>query len=143
MGSIPLKKERFCCQLTQYCQKETVLFCFHGGIIFIINVSFTQPSRLRLRPLLSACPVRKALPPLCRARPCMGSCKGRYKLAGPKAAYFAALGPLRDYPSDKQKRLKSFPCKDPCMALPGKGAEGPFEQGRQITAGADAGAKVV
>ena len=30
-----------------------------------------------------------------------------------------------------------------CMALPGKGAEGPFKQGRQITAGADAGAKVV
>ena len=44
---------------------------------------------------------------------------------------------LRDYPSE------SVPCKDPCMALPGKGAEGPFEQGTQITAGADAGAKVV
>ena len=74
-----MKKERFCCQLTQYCQKETVLFCFHGGIIFIIKVSFTQPSRLRLRPLLSACPVRKALPPLCRARPCMDPYRGRFR----------------------------------------------------------------
>ncbi|MEQ2764003.1 hypothetical protein AAAV17_18190, partial [Eisenbergiella tayi] len=56
-----MKKERFCCQLTQYCQKETVLFCFHGGIIFIIKVSFTQPSRLRLRPLPVCLPF--VLPP--------------------------------------------------------------------------------
>ncbi|RJW36289.1 hypothetical protein DXB25_31105, partial [Lachnospiraceae bacterium OM02-31] len=37
------------------------------------------------------------------------------------AAYFAALVPLRVYPSDEPKRLKSFPCKDPCIAPGGKG----------------------
>ena len=35
-----------------------------------------------------------------------GSCKGRHKLAGPYAAYFAALVPLRVYPNE------SVPSKD-------------------------------
>jgi len=39
-------------------------------------------------------------------RPCKDSSKGRHKHAGPYAASFAALVPLRAYPSDKQKRLK-------------------------------------
>ncbi|ODR32935.1 hypothetical protein BEI60_25020 [Eisenbergiella tayi] len=43
----------------------------------------------------------------------------------------------------KDRRAYNAPYRNPCMALPGKGAEGPFEQGTQITAGADAGAKVV
>ena len=45
-----------------------------------------------------------------------GSCKGRHKLAGPYAAYFAALVPLRVYPSE------SVPYKDhrPFQAVGGQ-----------------------
>ncbi|WP_321028084.1 hypothetical protein, partial [Eisenbergiella tayi] len=50
--------------------------------------------------------------PPCAALSCKDSCKGRHNHAGPLAASFAALVPLRDYPSG------SVPCKEPYRTAP-------------------------
>ena len=55
---------------------------------------------------------------LCGLLPCKDSWKGRYKHAGPLAASFAALVPLRDYPSG------SVPWKEPCRAAGRTGKPG-------------------
>ena len=54
--------------------------------------------------------------------PCKDSCKGRHKHAGPLAAFFAAVVPLRDYPSE------SVPFKDLCLAGANSGEKESFDR---------------